>query len=99
MRCLHWSPLDGRRVNACLTLAVMHQNAEITTIEGLGSPESLHPMQAAFIVNMMATSVVIVPQGKFALLSPCWMRSMRGSPSHVTHDLVSPAPTGDDETP
>ncbi|MBA1774313.1 2Fe-2S iron-sulfur cluster-binding protein, partial [Escherichia coli] len=41
--------VNGRRLNACLTLAVMHQGDEITTIEGLGSPENLHPMQAAFI--------------------------------------------------
>ena len=40
---------DGRRVNSCLTLAVMHEGSKITTIEGLGSPEKLHPMQAAFI--------------------------------------------------
>ncbi|MGK4422408.1 2Fe-2S iron-sulfur cluster-binding protein, partial [Klebsiella pneumoniae] len=36
--------VNGRRLNACLTLAVMHQGAEITTIEGLGSPDNLHPM-------------------------------------------------------
>ena len=41
--------LDGRRINACLTLAVMHEGARITTIEGLGTPDKLHPMQAAFI--------------------------------------------------
>ncbi|MCA1920797.1 MAG: 2Fe-2S iron-sulfur cluster binding domain-containing protein, partial [Buttiauxella noackiae] len=41
--------VDGRRINACLTLAVMQQDAEITTIEGLGTPDNLHPMQAAFI--------------------------------------------------
>ena len=41
--------LNGRRINACLTLAVMHQGDEITTIEGLGSPEALSPLQAAFI--------------------------------------------------
>lgn len=40
---------DGRRINACLTLAVMHEGSKITTIEGLGTPEKLHPMQAAFI--------------------------------------------------
>jgi xanthine dehydrogenase YagT iron-sulfur-binding subunit len=40
---------DGRRINACLTLAVMHVGAEITTIEGLGTQERLHPMQAAFV--------------------------------------------------
>src|SRR5438128_1278023 len=41
--------VDGRRINSCLTLAVMHEGAEITTIEGLGTPKHLHPMQAAFV--------------------------------------------------
>ena len=41
--------VNGRRVTSCLTLAVMHDGDEITTIEGLGSPENLHPMQAAFV--------------------------------------------------
>jgi xanthine dehydrogenase YagT iron-sulfur-binding subunit len=41
--------VDGRRINACLTLAVMHEGARVTTIEGLGTPDRLHPMQAAFI--------------------------------------------------
>jgi xanthine dehydrogenase YagT iron-sulfur-binding subunit len=41
--------VDGRRINSCLTLAVMHEGAMITTIEGLGSPGHLHPLQAAFV--------------------------------------------------
>jgi xanthine dehydrogenase YagT iron-sulfur-binding subunit len=41
--------LDGNRVNSCLTLAVMHDGAEIATIEGLATGEDLHPLQAAFI--------------------------------------------------
>jgi len=41
--------IDGRRVLSCLTLAVMAEGAEVTTIEGLGDPDHLHPMQAAFI--------------------------------------------------
>lgn len=41
--------VNGRRINSCLTLAVMHQDDEIVTIEGLGTAEALHPMQAAFI--------------------------------------------------
>jgi xanthine dehydrogenase YagT iron-sulfur-binding subunit len=41
--------VNGRRINACLTLAVMHEGDRITTIEGLGGPENLHPMQAAFV--------------------------------------------------
>jgi xanthine dehydrogenase YagT iron-sulfur-binding subunit len=41
--------VNGHRVNSCLSFAVMHANDEITTIEGLGQPEHLHPMQAAFV--------------------------------------------------
>jgi len=41
--------VDGRRVNSCLTLAVMVQGAEITTVEGLAKGEELHPLQQAFI--------------------------------------------------
>jgi xanthine dehydrogenase YagT iron-sulfur-binding subunit len=41
--------VEGRRINSCLTLAVMHDGQEITTIEGLGQAGSLHPLQAAFI--------------------------------------------------
>jgi xanthine dehydrogenase YagT iron-sulfur-binding subunit len=40
---------DGKRVNACLTLAVMCDGAELTTIEGLADGDTLHPMQQAFI--------------------------------------------------
>lgn len=41
--------IDGRRVNSCLTLAAMAQGADVTTIEGLGDPDHLHPMQQAFL--------------------------------------------------
>jgi xanthine dehydrogenase YagT iron-sulfur-binding subunit len=41
--------VEGRRINSCLTLAGMHEGDRITTIEGLGTPENLHPMQADFI--------------------------------------------------
>jgi xanthine dehydrogenase YagT iron-sulfur-binding subunit len=43
--------IDGRRVNSCLTFAAMQQNVAITTIEGLGDPENLHPMQASFVAH------------------------------------------------
>ncbi len=42
--------VNGRRVNSCLSLALLHDGDEITTIEGLGTPDALHPMQAAFVV-------------------------------------------------
>jgi xanthine dehydrogenase YagT iron-sulfur-binding subunit len=41
--------VNGQRVNSCLSFAVMHSVDEITTIEGIGQPEHLHPMQAAFV--------------------------------------------------
>jgi xanthine dehydrogenase YagT iron-sulfur-binding subunit len=41
--------VNGRRIDSCLTLAIMHENDRITTIEGLADGETLHPMQAAFL--------------------------------------------------
>ncbi|MDO9412120.1 MAG: 2Fe-2S iron-sulfur cluster-binding protein [Pseudolabrys sp.] len=41
--------VDGRRINSCLTLAVMRDGCKITTVEGLGKPGALHPLQEAFI--------------------------------------------------
>jgi xanthine dehydrogenase YagT iron-sulfur-binding subunit len=41
--------VNGRRVNSCLSFAMMHRNDRITTIEGLGDPDHMHPMQAAFV--------------------------------------------------
>lgn len=43
--------VNGRRVSSCLSFALMHDGEEVTTIEGLGTPESLHPMQAAFLAH------------------------------------------------
>lgn len=43
--------VNGRRVNSCLSFALMHDGAEITTIEGIGTPDALHPMQAAFLAQ------------------------------------------------
>jgi xanthine dehydrogenase YagT iron-sulfur-binding subunit len=43
--------VNGRRVNSCLSFAVMHDGEEITTVEGLGTPDSLHPMQLAFVAH------------------------------------------------
>jgi len=43
--------VNGARVNSCLTLAVMHEGDEITTIEGIGQPGALHPVQAAFVAH------------------------------------------------
>jgi xanthine dehydrogenase YagT iron-sulfur-binding subunit len=47
--CDHGQCVNGRRVNSCLSFALMHEGDEITTIEGLGTPAEMHPMQAAFV--------------------------------------------------
>ena len=41
--------VNGRRINSCLTLAIMHEGDDLQTIEGLGAPGALHPLQAAFV--------------------------------------------------
>ena len=46
--------VEGRRINSCLTLAVMHDGEQVTTIEGLGTPEAPHPVQSAWISHQVA---------------------------------------------
>jgi xanthine dehydrogenase YagT iron-sulfur-binding subunit len=78
----------GRRINSCLTLAVMHDGDRITTIEGLGTPSNLHPMQAAFVKHdgyqcgyctpkQICSAVAVLEEIK------------AGIPSHVTGDLIA----------
>ena len=80
--------VDGRRINACLTLAVMHQGAEITTIEGLGQPEALHPMQAAFIKHDGYQCGYCTP-GQICSGVAVLAEIKAGIPSHVTADLTA----------
>lgn len=78
--------VEGRRINSCLTLAVMQDGKRVTTIEGLGSADQLHPMQAAFIrrdgfqcgyctPGQICSAVAVIDEIK------------AGIPSHATHDL------------
>ncbi|MFB0488517.1 xanthine dehydrogenase YagT iron-sulfur-binding subunit [Methylobacterium sp. OAE515] len=78
--------VDGRRINACLTLAVMHQGAEITTIEGLGQPDHLHPMQAAFVKHDGYQCGYCTP-GQICSGVAVLEEIKAGIPSHVTADL------------
>ena len=78
--------VDGRRINGCLTLAVMHQDAEITTIEGLGTPEQLHPMQAAFIKHDGYQCGYCTP-GQICSAAGMFAEAEAGMPSHVTEDV------------
>jgi xanthine dehydrogenase YagT iron-sulfur-binding subunit len=76
----------GRRINSCLTLAVMHQGASVTTIEGLGTPEKLHPMQAAFVKCDGYQCGYCTP-GQICSAVAMLGEINAGIPSHVTTDL------------
>ncbi|MDR9891004.1 aldehyde dehydrogenase iron-sulfur subunit [Pseudenterobacter timonensis] len=88
--------VDGRRLNSCLTLAVMHQDAEITTIEGLGTPDDLHPMQAAFVKHDGYQCGYCTP-GQICSSVAMLQELEEGIPSHVTLDLVSDPEMTEDE--
>lgn len=88
--------VNGRRINSCLTLAVMHDGDLITTIEGVGTPEVLHPMQAAFIEHDGFQCGYCTP-GQI-LSSLAVIEEIRaGIPSHVTGSLEDPIPLSDEE--
>lgn len=88
--------VNGRRINSCLTLAVMHEGDEISTIEGLGTPEALHPMQAAFVKHDGFQCGYCTP-GQI-LSSLAVLEEIRaGVPSQVTGDLEAAIPLSDEE--
>ncbi|MVV49354.1 aldehyde dehydrogenase iron-sulfur subunit [Pseudomonas sp. PB120] len=80
---------DGRRINSCLTLAVMHEGSQITTIEGLGMPEKLHPMQAAFIKHDGYQCGYCTP-GQICSAVAVLGEIRDGIPSHVSPSLTEP---------
>ncbi len=88
--------VDGRRINSCLTLAVMQQNVDITTIEGLGTPENMHPMQTAFVKHDGYQCGYCTP-GQICSSVAMLKEIEAGIPSHVTLDLVSPPSMTPDE--
>jgi len=79
--------IDGRRINACLTLAVMHEGAKITTIEGLGQPNKLHPLQAAFIKHDGYQCGYCTP-GQICSAIAMLDELKAGLPSHVSESLT-----------
>jgi len=81
--------VNGVRINSCLTLAVMHQGDEIITIEGLGSVDSLHPLQAAFVERDGFQCGYCTP-GQICSAVGMLDEANRGVPSHVTADITSP---------
>jgi xanthine dehydrogenase YagT iron-sulfur-binding subunit len=78
--------LDGRRINSCLTLAVTCDGAKITTIEGLGTPEKLHPVQAAFLENDGFQCGYCTP-GQICSAVGMLDEAKAGMPSAVTRDV------------
>ncbi|UYY56970.1 2Fe-2S iron-sulfur cluster-binding protein [Sphingomonas sp. S2-65] len=86
--------VDGRRINSCLTLAVMHEGDEITTIEGLGTPEALHPLQAAFVKHDGYQCGYCTP-GQICSAVGMLDEARRGWASNVSEDVAS-APQLDD---
>jgi xanthine dehydrogenase YagT iron-sulfur-binding subunit len=79
--------VEGRRINSCLTLAVMHDGDDITTIEGLGTPERMHPLQRAFVAHDGYQCGYCTP-GQICSAVAMLGEIERGVPSHVSGDLM-----------
>ena len=83
--------LDGRRINSCLTLAVMHDGQAVTTIEGLADSGTLHPMQAAFIEHD-GFQCGYCTSGQICSATGMLDESRAGMPSYVTKNLAQARP-------
>jgi xanthine dehydrogenase YagT iron-sulfur-binding subunit len=79
--------VDGRRINSCLSLVAMHDGASVTTIEGLGQPGALHPMQAAFVKHDGYQCGYCTP-GQICSAVAVLDEIKAGVPSHVSADLT-----------
>ena len=80
--------LNGRRINACLTLAVMVAGDDIVTIEGVGDEDALHPVQAAFVTRD-AFQCGYCTSGQICSAIGMLAEAAAGWPSHVTGDVAS----------
>jgi xanthine dehydrogenase YagT iron-sulfur-binding subunit len=80
--------VNGERINSCLSLALQHEGDSITTIEGLGTPEKLHPMQAAFVRHDGYQCGYCTP-GQICSAVAVLDEIKRGVPSHVQADLTA----------
>jgi len=83
--------IEGRRINSCLTLAVMHDGQPIETIEGLADGETLHPLQAAFIEHD-GFQCGYCTSGQICSAVGMLRESRMGMPSYVTPDLAQAHP-------
>ncbi len=80
--------IDGRRANACLALAVAHEGAEITTIEGLAGGDGAHPLQRAFVEHDGYQCGYCTP-GQICSAAGMLEEAAAGWPSAVTSDLAA----------
>ncbi len=80
--------VNGHRINSCLTLAVMHDGDRVTTIEGLGTPESMHPLQVAFVRRDGYQCGYCTP-GQICSAAAMMQEAAMGWPSFVSPDLTS----------
>ncbi|WGD30653.1 aldehyde dehydrogenase iron-sulfur subunit [Ancylobacter sp. WKF20] len=80
--------VNGQRINSCLSLAVMHEGDAVTTIEGLGTPDDLHPMQAAFVRHDGYQCGYCTP-GQICSAVAVLDEIERGIPSHVQDDITA----------
>ena len=81
--------VNDRRIYSCLTLAVMHEGDEIVTIEDLGAPDGLHPLQAAFVESDGFQCGYCTP-GQICSAVGMLAEVKAGWPSHVTADVAAP---------
>jgi xanthine dehydrogenase YagT iron-sulfur-binding subunit len=83
--------IDGRRINSCLTLALMHDGQSVTTIEGLAEGDNLHPLQTAFVEHD-GFQCGYCTSGQICSAAGMLAESRNGMPSYVTEDLTQPQP-------
>ena len=88
--------VNGQRINSCLSLAVMHEGDKVTTIEGLGTPEKLHPMQAAFIKHDGYQCGYCTP-GQICSAVAVLDEIRSGIPSHASASLTDRPKASNDE--
>jgi xanthine dehydrogenase YagT iron-sulfur-binding subunit len=81
--------VEGRRINSCLTLAVMHDGQSVTTIEGLADGDHLHPLQSAFVEHD-GFQCGYCTSGQICSAVGMLAESRTGMPSYVTEDLTQP---------
>jgi len=82
--------IEGRRINSCLTLAVMHDGQSVTTIEGLAQGTNLHPLQTAFVEHD-GFQCGYCTSGQICSAIGMLSESQSGMPSYVTEDLTKSA--------